>query len=194
MKLILIRHGETEENAARIIQGQTGGKLSGKGKEQVQKLALRLKNEKIDLTFSSDLARSKDTTAEIIKYHQIPVYYDSLLRERCKGIFNGRPREEFSRALQESGLPFLDFTPEGGESFVELENRAKNFLNNLFENHNSENIMISSHGGFIRMLLGIILNKHFDKLVRLENTSISIVELDKNLNVKNYELNNFDHL
>ena len=70
MKLIITRHGETIENAKRICQGHLGGNLSKKGKLQAKKLAERLKNEKLDVIYSSDLKRTKDTTKEIKKYHR----------------------------------------------------------------------------------------------------------------------------
>lgn len=71
MKLIIVRHGETEENASEIIQGHSLGKLSKKGIEQSKKLALRLKGEKIDMIFSSDLERAKDTIKEVARFHKV---------------------------------------------------------------------------------------------------------------------------
>ena len=80
MKLILVRHGETEGNVKQIIQGQTHGKLTKKGIKQAKLLARRLKNEKIDVVFSSDLQRAKNTTKQILNHHcKIPVFYDKLL-------------------------------------------------------------------------------------------------------------------
>ena len=67
MKLIIARHGETEENKKGILQGHLPGKLTELGIEQSKKLALRLKNEKIDAIYSSDLARASNTAKEIIK-------------------------------------------------------------------------------------------------------------------------------
>ncbi|GBE19836.1 glucosyl-3-phosphoglycerate phosphatase [archaeon BMS3Abin17] len=72
MKLILVRHGETEENKRREIMGQKQGTLSSLGIEQAKKVAQRLKDEKIDYIFSSDLARASDTAKEIHKFHQNP--------------------------------------------------------------------------------------------------------------------------
>jgi len=56
-RLIFVRHGETEENKAKIVQGQKHGKLSEEGLEQAKKVAERLKDEKIDFIYSSDLDR-----------------------------------------------------------------------------------------------------------------------------------------
>jgi len=70
MKLIITRHGETEENKNRIIQGHIDGTLSQLGLEQAKKLAERLKDEKIDLIFSSDLGRALNTAKEVAKFHK----------------------------------------------------------------------------------------------------------------------------
>lgn len=83
MRLIITRHGETEENTAGIIQGHLPGKLSDRGIAQAKKVALRLKNEKIDAIYSSDLARTSDTAKEIAKFHPtIPIEFVKELREK----------------------------------------------------------------------------------------------------------------
>ena len=83
MRLILTRHGETEENVAGISQGQLlPGKLTDKGIEQAKKLASRLKDEKVDAIYSSDLARSADTAKIIAKYHsKVKFHLAKELRE-----------------------------------------------------------------------------------------------------------------
>ncbi|MEJ2267962.1 MAG: histidine phosphatase family protein [Nanoarchaeota archaeon] len=83
MKLIIVRHGETEENLKKIWQGHLQGKLTKKGIEQAKKLANRLKDEKLDVIFSSDLDRASDTAKEIAKFHsEVPIYLVEDLRER----------------------------------------------------------------------------------------------------------------
>ena len=83
MKIIITRHGETIENQEGIIQGHLPGTLSSKGLEQAEKLAERLKKEKLDYIFSSDLARSADTTKIISRYHkEVPVEFRRELKEK----------------------------------------------------------------------------------------------------------------
>jgi len=94
MKLILTRHGETIENQKKIMQGHLGGHLSENGKWQVRKLALRLKNEKIDAMYSSDLKRAADTAKEIAKYHKnIQINFVQELREVNLGSLTGKCSE-----------------------------------------------------------------------------------------------------
>ena len=96
MKLIITRHGETEENKADIMQGHLPGRLSLVGRKQAKKVALRLKNEKIDFIFSSDLTRASDTAKEIAKFHpKTPITFVKELRERNLGEFQGKKKNEF---------------------------------------------------------------------------------------------------
>jgi probable phosphoglycerate mutase len=90
MKIILTRHGETIENRMGIAQGHLPGKLTEKGIGQAKKLALRLKDEKFDAIYSSDLARAADTAKEIIKFHpNVNAHFVKELRERNIGEFEG---------------------------------------------------------------------------------------------------------
>lgn len=97
IRLIVIRHGETDENRAGIIQGHLPGKFSSRGIEQAKKAALRLKEEKSDFIYSSDLARAADTAKEIAPFHKAaPVEYVKEPREMNLGEFKGRKRSDFS--------------------------------------------------------------------------------------------------
>ncbi len=94
MKLILTRHGETIENKEGSLQGHLPGRLSETGKEQARKLALRLKDEKIDAIYSSDLVRTVDTAREIAKHHNsIPLHFVPKLRETRSWNFIRKKRK-----------------------------------------------------------------------------------------------------
>ncbi len=93
MKLILTRHGETEENKSKIFQGHLPTKLSKEGINQVRRLARRLKDEKIDAIYSSDLPRAIDTAKEIAKYHKNAcLIFTKELREFDAGELTGKPQ------------------------------------------------------------------------------------------------------
>ena len=86
MKLYLIRHAQSEANAKGIQQGQEiDSPLTKLGKSQAKKLANRLKDEKIDLIYSSDLNRAKETAKEINRFHDLDIKYDKRIRELAKG-------------------------------------------------------------------------------------------------------------
>jgi len=86
MKLYLIRHAQSEANAKGIKQGQEiNSSLTKLGKSQAKKVANRLKYEEIDLIYSSDLKRAKETAKEINRFHNLDIKYDKRLRELAKG-------------------------------------------------------------------------------------------------------------
>lgn len=170
MRLIITRHGRTFENEAGIIQGHSQSQLSEIGKEQARKLAERLKNEKIDFIFSSDLDRARHTAEEVAKRYSLKVISTDLLRERHFGDLEGRKREEFGTA------DFYNFpTCEKDES---LMNRAKEFLRSL-EKYKNKTILIVTHGGINIALIANLLGKNFKEVVEMgrhHNTGISLFE------------------
>ncbi|MHA1860360.1 MAG: histidine phosphatase family protein [Candidatus Asgardarchaeia archaeon] len=196
MRLIIIRHGETVDNVRDIIQGQRHGKLTERGMEQVRKLALRLKDEKIDVIFSSDLGRARETTEEIAKFHKVPIHYTPELREREFGIFEGSPMEEVRKAIRESGLSKVEFKPEGGESILELRERARKFLSRILKEFNDETILVSSHGNFNKMLLGVILNLSVEDSLKIkqDNACLNIIEFSNPSDYKVCVINSTEHL
>jgi len=89
-KLIFVRHGETRYNKQGTPQGIVDSPLTKEGKKDIEKAALLLKNEKIDVIFSSDLGRCRKTSETINKYNKLKIRYSKILREREYRIFEGK--------------------------------------------------------------------------------------------------------
>ena len=85
-KLYLVRHGETVDNAAQIMQGQTPGKLNAKGIEQAEEVAGKMVNEHIDVFVSSDLYRSIQTCEIIARPHIETLSLTGNLTEDRKSV------------------------------------------------------------------------------------------------------------
>ncbi len=179
MRLIIVRHGETEENASHIVQGHRQGKLSKRGLKQAKAIGLKLKNERIDAIFSSDLRRTRHTAREIARFHKVPVHYAKELRERHAGIFQGRHADHFSAAVDASGVPSTEFRPEGGESIIDLRNRVRKFTSKLYKRHSDKTVLIVTHGGVARALLYIYNPVHLRKVqdIKTVNTGVLIIEV-----------------
>lgn len=196
MKLIIVRHGETEENLSGIVQGCSFGKLNKKGKSQIKKLAARLKKEKIGAIFSSDLERCKQTTREIAKYHKaVPIHYTKTIRERSCGIFEGKPVEELINHRQKLGIEKTEFRPEKGENYSDVKERAKKFLEKIREKYKNKTVLIVSHGIFNKMLISVITGKPIDEAESIEqyNCCMNIIEIsDRTHSI--YALNSIEHL
>ena len=199
MKLIIVRHGETIENLNEISQGHIDGTLSPNGREQIKKLAQRLKNEKIDYIYSSDLGRVKDTLKEILEFHpNVPVTFDQLLRERSKGIFEGKPQIEHRRARLASGIGRFQFRPEGGESFEDVRCRVQLFMEKISAKHKPEDtVLISTHGGWKNAFMSYLMDIPYkDELLCFDfkNTSVSIFDFNADKKHKVFVINCTKHL
>ena len=182
MKLILVRHGETIENISKICQGQKiGGTLTKEGIQQAKKLALRLKDEKIDKIYSSDLKRAKDTAKEIIKYHpKTEVEYTPALRERNWGIYECKKGEEITKAIGRK-TDESNFTPEKGESYAEMRKRISKFINNLIKKEHNKTILLVTHGGPIMHLLLHLFQQNYEKHKKYmhHNCALTILEINR---------------
>ncbi|MEI6498916.1 MAG: histidine phosphatase family protein [bacterium] len=184
MKLIIIRHAETIENKQHIRMGQTDGKLTNEGIEQAQKLSNRLRNEKLDHIYCSDLGRTKETISGIIHDHpQTPIVYERLLREQAHGIYEGLPRKKLIQDRDKSGISVAKFKTDGGENLHDITRRVRKFFNLLQANHaNDETILICTHGGWQCAMISHLLNIPFKEELfqfRFSNTSVTILNYQK---------------
>lgn len=196
MKLIITRHGETIENKEGITQGHLHGTLSELGKEQAKKVAERLKDEKIDFIYSSDLARASDTAKEIAKFHpNIFIEFVKDLRERFLGKFQGKKKSDLGLSKGESIAKIAD---EGEiESKKEMYQRAKNFLDKVINKHHNDTILFVTHNGIAKVIISVITNIPLEKILDMENlgnTSISIYKIDEDKNHKIHLFNCTKHL
>jgi broad specificity phosphatase PhoE len=181
MKLIITRHGETEENKSGIMQGHLPGKLSATGIEQAKKIALRLKDEKIDYIFSSDLARASDTAKEIAKYHKhVPIKFTAELRERHLGDFQGKKESDFCKDPKNYKNIFIE--PKNGEPMKELYARAKNFLQRIVSKYKDKTVLFVGHAVINKALIAVIQGKKSEDIWDIENprnTEVNTFEIDK---------------
>ena len=128
MKLILIRHGETAWNREKKVQGLSDIELSEIGVQQAHRLALSLKDEKIDVIYASPLKRAHETARIIGQFHPASIILKSGLIEMDQGDFEGLRFHEL-RSLHK---PFLEkwlsdpgsLRMPNGESLEELQQRA----------------------------------------------------------------------
>ncbi len=148
------------------------------GKQQAEILALHLNNMEIDHILSSDMRRAKNTAAAIAKHHGIAVEVKPLIREWNCGKLDGLPAEELFRALAKSKQPLPDFRPEEGETLREVQKRALKFLHEIEDDFAGLNVMVCSHGDFLRMLISVLTHTSIEEAnnIHLKNTSYSIFE------------------
>ncbi len=188
MKLILTRHGETIENQKKIMQGHLPGHLSKRGIEQAKKLALRLKNEKIDAIYSSDLKRASDTAKEIAKYHKnIQINFVQELREANLGSLTGKCSEDVD----------WDNRPDNIESAASMQKRAKKLLDKVYNKYSNKTVIFVGHNGINKAMISVVLNKKAVDIEEIENqhnTSVNIFEIKENKNHIVHLMNCIKHL
>lgn len=159
-KLYIVRHGKTSWNEKGLLQGSNDISLNEEGIKQAQELASKLDLSKIDVCISSPLIRAKQT-AEILVGNKLEIIYDDLLKERGFGNYEGKKINfELIGKHWDYGL---NDSSNGIESIKDCLDRAKIFLDKIKKEYPNKNILIVSHGGFIKAL-------HFNLIGYGENT------------------------
>lgn len=142
----LLRHGEALSNKRKIISSwpEKGHfPLTLEGRKKVKNTAEKLKEKKIDLIFSSDILRARQTAEIISKELKIKPEYDKRLREINVGIFNGEKIANFINFF--SGRDRFIIRPPKGENYIDVQKRIVNFLLFLEKRYSGKNILIISH-------------------------------------------------
>jgi len=149
------RHGEAEHNVKNIISCYPEKELynlTTKGVERAQGLAQLIKQQGgVDMIFSSDLIRTRQTAETVGKILNVPVELDERLREYNVGIYNGKTKEEFDPVypLEKRWTE----APEGGESNGEVQNRMVSFVNEANKKYSGKKILVVSHGDPLYLLM-----------------------------------------
>ncbi|PIR71635.1 MAG: isoleucine--tRNA ligase, partial [Candidatus Nealsonbacteria bacterium CG10_big_fil_rev_8_21_14_0_10_37_25] len=143
----LFRHGHSLRQVKKIAMcwpEKIYCPLTKKGKEEVFAAVKKIKNKNIDLIFSSDLLRTKQTAEIISKETGAKIIFDKRLREVNVGIFNGQnPKLAWDYILKKKN-PYLAKLPKG-ESLTGLQKRVYDFLKKIDKKYQGKNIIIVSH-------------------------------------------------
>jgi broad specificity phosphatase PhoE len=180
MKIIIVRHGETEENKVHVLMGHVPGTLSKVGLTQIAKLARTLKDEKIDVIFSSDLDRAAKTTKSIARYHKVPVFYVKELREQNYGVFQGQSLEAVIAAEKSSNMNQISFRPLNGENLMDVRDRVKGFVKDLYTKYKDKTVLLSTHAGVIQCLISIYLGVPMEDAIKMAPKNTEVMAMDVN--------------
>ena len=166
-KYFVLRHGESRRNIDKIAAcwpEKVASPLTKRGKAQIIEVAKRLKKEKIDLIFSSDLQRTKQTAEIVGEGLNLKPKFDKKLREFDVGKFNGQPVEKIGRYWDPEGkLSKIEYFLErfqvrapGGENWLDAKKRMYRFLKEIDKKYKEKKILIVSHELPITMLEGAV--------------------------------------
>ena len=149
--LYVIRHGLTEWNAIKKLQGQTDIPLNEEGMTMASEACLLYKDYHFDICYCSPLVRAKETAQLLLKGRDIPIFYDDRLKEICfgeaEGIKNSKDNKD-SPVWNFFHEPQNYLPPEGGESFEELFARTGDFLEKIVKPllNQGKDVLIVGHG------------------------------------------------
>ena len=148
MVFYLVRHGQTDWNAAQIVQGITDIPLNETGLAQAARAREPMKDIPIEIIFSSPLVRAYRTAEIINEYHHVPIIADSRLQERNYGIFEAVHYSDYP------GVEFWDYALnkryEKAETVREVFERVYGCLDDIRRQHPGKCVMLAMHGGAAR--------------------------------------------
>jgi 2,3-bisphosphoglycerate-dependent phosphoglycerate mutase len=155
-RLWLVRHGQTDWNAAGRVQGHTPTELNAQGLAEARALATTFSQMQHSFAacYSSDLPRAAQTAQVIAEKLQLPVQTTPALRERSFGEYEGATSEQVRAARAALGLhqtgDLADWTGMPGiESNETLWQRIAGYLREISDRHGSQDVLVITHGGVI---------------------------------------------
>jgi broad specificity phosphatase PhoE len=182
-RLILVRHCETAWSLEERVQGLRDIPLTPLGLRQAERVAGRLRGERIDVIMTSTLSRAIDTaqiirnSVDLLKDKEILTFAE--LNERDYGDFTGRTKEELSAGglLPRWHLLRYLIPPPGGESVMRQSKKVRKFIREAFLRYPDENILIVTHAGTLKILVAYFLNKGLKWTMRFRPSSGGITIL-----------------
>ena len=199
MKLLLIRHGQTDWNLLGKYQGQTDIALSGEGIRQADLLAQNFPVDTLDIIYTSDLQRAFMTAERLAEKFSAPLYADKALRELNFGAWEGLTYQEIAERWPQEvknlfGAPEKLQIPEG-ETFLMLQRRAMDKINEIRAENEGKNVAVVAHGAISKAILTALLHipLHYVWMLRQDNTAVNILRFDDEF-VSVELLNGISHL
>lgn len=136
--LLLVRHGETDWNSEGRLQGHTDTSLNDYGRRQAAALADELAGDGIDVVYSSDLSRARETAEIVAKRLGLPVVLEPGLREKNWGSWEGLT------PMERDAVEYV------GESTEDHRDRTLRTLREIAERHPGRRVLVVTHGGSMR--------------------------------------------
>jgi len=137
MEIWLVRHGQTEENKQKLIQGHLDGKLSDLGILQSKATGLRLEREEFDNIYVSDLGRTRETLRHLISSKKTlkNVTFTPLIREKNGGVLEGKKSILWETQAAIAKTELRKYRCENSESWEDVMVRAELFMKYLISNY-----------------------------------------------------------
>lgn len=200
-KLIyFIRHGQTDYNLNRIIQGSgVDSDLNATGRAQAQAFFNHYQFEPFDFLFASGLRRSQQTIEPFTQLN-IPVEYNPLINEINWGIHEGKSYDpvlidSYKQLVEQWKTGNFEATVEGGESAQTLGDRCNLFLDQIAK-HTGKQLLICTHGRTLRCLMSQVEGKALSTMENYQhhNTGLYLVKHSAEKGFEILKRNDIQHL
>jgi broad specificity phosphatase PhoE len=184
MRLILVRHGETDSNKANLALGRDDVELNESGRWQAQRVADALQSQPIAAAYSSPLRRALDTARAIAERHHLAVEVDQGLIEMDIGEMEGltfqQVRERYPQFLQLwlGGRAAYEPMP-GGERLVDVQDRAWQALDRICGSWTQETVVVVTHNFVLLAILCRVLGLDLADFRRLRHSvaAVSVLQV-----------------
>jgi broad specificity phosphatase PhoE len=141
IRLVYETHSISVDNERGVATGWLPGELSPQGRELAAELGELRRDDGIDAVFSSDLRRAVESAEIAFARSPIPLHQDVRLRECDYGELNGAPVAE----VDATRLDRIDVPFPGGESYVDVVRRTRDFLADVLGDHDGERVLVIAH-------------------------------------------------
>jgi probable phosphoglycerate mutase len=187
-RFCLVRHGETNWNVERRLQGHTDVDLNQRGVAQAMQMAKAIKaiDLQFDVLYTSDLQRAAKTAGAIESVFNTKAIVNESLRERHLGVLQGLRTDEAPERepeLWESHITRdIHQDLRGGESIANFAQRINTALEQIRQQHIGKTILIVSHGGALDMMYRLASNQALDadRAVSVPNASLNWISHNGN--------------
>ncbi|WP_063796469.1 histidine phosphatase family protein [Chondromyces crocatus] len=183
-KLVLIRHGQTDDNQRQVFQGHAGHGLNERGREQAARLAARLVHTRVhlDAIYASDLQRAHETASILGEALSLVPITDPSLREVNLGAWQGLSSREVETRYAEEYAAWQrgdDVRRGGGETYAELGARIVGAIDRIADLHRGGAAAVVSHGAAIKTFTALALGVPTGRMRQFQvptNTAVCVFE------------------
>lgn len=197
LRVFIVRHGQTDHNVQKILQGHLDIDINDTGREQAYLVANAFKNIQIDYLVSSDLIRCQNTIGPFLPYQDVQPKITSNLRERDMGEVQGM-------YWKDASAKYGDDLRNMGEKTEPFIARVEQEWNLILKQQQCLNVAVCTHGGVITTFVNYLHDKKGyslgegltrEKLKVPYNTSVTVIDINKETKSGKIQIfGNTDHL
>ena len=181
MKVILVRHAQTQWNRAGMVQGQQDSPVTERGERETAALLAVLKDEgyAAESVFSSPLARARSMGEQLAALFQAPLVIDAALMEQSFGGYEGLSTQKLQAEADALFAHDAAFCPPGGESLAQAVQRMLAFLQHQHSRAAHKTLCVVCHGHVTQGLLALLKEGSLENFARYAqpNASYAVLEM-----------------